>query len=265
MSKIGEILGVNTEGLFGVEIECEGERLQPVTDANWNTVDDGSLRGRFPDSRCEWVMAKPMSEARTIQALEKLIEFQRANRAKFDFSFRTSTHVHVNVQDLEWEEYLAMIYTYLLIEEPLMDFCGEGRKCNRFCLRLQDSEEIVDIISNMIYVGERSIKAIRENDLRYAAINIGATRKYGSLEFRGMRGTLDINILKPWIKALGNLKTFSIGKTVKQVHEEYLKLGNRKFLDTVVGSDMFWKEKSEADMNNSYSLSIQIPYCEVFV
>lgn len=264
MSKIYEMLGLNKpafDGTFGVEIECEGNRLSPVDSAYWRTESDGSLRGAFPNNSCEYVMKKPLRYKAAMLAIKHLLNEQRED-VEFHFSFRTSVHVHVNVQDLEWEEYLAMCYAWMLIEHPMMDYCGEARKANRFCLRVEDCEGVVDVM--LRFINEQSFRNINPNDVRYAALNMAATDKYGSLEFRGMRGTVDEAVLSNWLMALGSLKEYARGKTMLDVYKHYQDTDNKTFLTEVVGSDIFWNN-SDKGMDTSFSLTIQLPFAKEFV
>lgn len=264
MSKIYEklrLLEPKYTGTFGIEIECEGNNLTPIDSQYWRTEDDGSLRGRFPESRCEYVLKKPLKYKSAMLAVGHLLNQQRAD-VEFNFSFRTSVHIHVNVSDMEWEEYLAFCYTWLLCEGPLMDFCGESRKANRFCLRSRDSEGVVDIILKLI--NDATFVNIQENDVRYAALNVGATAKYGSLEFRGMRGTTDVDVLSKWMLTLGNMREYCLGKSIQDVHKDIWEIGNKAFLEKVTGSPDFWNKNADSEMDYSFSMTIQLPYAKEF-
>lgn len=262
MKKLHELLRVDRKaGIFGIEIECEGNNLVPVINAVWNTVDDGSLRGVFPVSRCEWVMQAPLPLNATIDAVKLLAK--ENERAQLNFSFRTSLHVHMNVQELTFDQYLALIYTYLLLEEPLMRFCGQQRLGNRFCLRIRDAEAFLDTLEHMSEMGEAFLRHIMEDQIRYASVNIAATKKYGSLEFRGMRGTLDVNVISTWLTALNRLREFAI-KTgdPMAVHDVFVKNNVAEFAKEVLGdvAEAFYYEDVNNDIRHSFSLTLNIPY-----
>lgn len=259
--KMYEILGKNPEeGTFGVEIECEGENLFPIDNVYWKTEDDGSLRGVFPHSRCEWVFKKPLSLKKTLLAIKHLANKQEEEKAIPKFSFRTSVHVHVNVLDLTWDEYCSFIYLYLLLEEPLMNFCGQERIGNRFCLRLQDAEGLLDSVNYLFQTGPQGFRMLNEENIRYSAINIYATRKYGSLEFRGMRGTLDEGVLRKWINALNSLKESakSFGG-IRDIHEFFKNNRNSHVVEQILGEDFLY-EGLDFGMNTSFSLCYELPF-----
>ena len=246
--------------MFGVEIECEGRNLYPINNNYWKTERDGSLRGDFPNNACEWVMKKPLDLKGTLLAVKSLHTNQVKNNAVFDFSFRTSLHVHMNVSDLTFNQYMALIYAYLLVEEPLIKFCGEGRIGNRFCLRLQDAEGLLDNISYIGRVGVQAIPRIDPEVVRYSAINIAATPKYGSLEFRGMHGTMDVPTITKWITALSNLRAFAVKcDNIQNVHDVFMKEEPLAFLNMAVGAG-FEYPGAENDMRYSFSISMQLPY-----
>ncbi len=255
--KLYELLGLDKpiKGDFGVEIEVEGAGLVEVNNKYWNSVHDGSLRGES----FEYVFKKPLIQKDSDIALGSLRECLKGSILKF--SFRTSVHVHVNVQELEYTQLLNMIYTYLLIEEPLMTFCGKERKGNRFCLRLQDAEGILDTLIPMFrvmdYIGD-----IREDEIRYSAINLAALQKFGSLEFRAMQGNLDIKRISTWTKALFNLREFS--KSIDNPRGVLEIFNNNKpeaFLKLVLKdvAPAFIYPKMDRDMKQSFSLSIDLP------
>lgn len=265
MTKLLELLLIKDpkKGTFGIEIECEGENLNANVPIQWNVEDDGSLRGVFPKSRAEYVLKKPLGMVEAVAAVYDLAKCQE--KANLNFSFRTSVHVHLNVLDLTPAEYLNLIYTYLLIEEPLIRYCGQERICNRFCLRLQDAEGLMETLVPMFakfklkgdYLGDQ---------IRYSAINLSATTKYGSLEFRAMKGNLEVKYIHDWLCALGNLKLYAKSfESPQHIHDEFVRNKPSVFLQNVLKNvyPLFSYEGEEADMRNSFALTIQLPYSYV--
>lgn len=259
MKNLANLLGkVPVDGLFGVEVECEGRKLYPINNRYWKTEQDGSLRGVYPSEACEWVFKQPMSFDASILALKHLVTAQE--EAVFNFSFRTSVHVHVNVLDLTWDQYMAMIYLYMLLEEPMMRKCGKTRIANRFCLRVQDAEGILDTVEYMMQMGPPSLYQIHQETVKYSALNLAATPKYGSLEFRGMEGNLDIPRLTEWLTAIRSIKENAreFGN-VKAVFRYVDLNGAHKLLEKVLG-DTFVYDDCSNDILMSHSLTRDIPY-----
>ncbi len=263
MKKLFQLLGLNkpNKGTLGIEIEVEGKNLNAVHDNFWHSEDDGSLRGYYPETRAEYVLNEPIKPDEVVPALQQLVA--ALPDAKFDFSYRTSVHVHVNVQELNHTQILNMIYTYLVLEEPLMTYCGKFRKGNRFCLRLADAEGLLDSIQKMVKDRNTFYAQVGEN-FRYSAINLASLQKYGSIEFRGMRGNIEIPVIHTWTRALLAIKDFAEAqespKTILALLE---KLGAKGFLIHVLGDEVskaFIYPRVVKDMAKSYSISLDIPY-----
>lgn len=262
MKKIYELLAKKQlKGDVGIEIECEGKKLKEVATEVWHSEDDGSLRGVYPESRAEYVLNKPIPLATVVSAMEELNHFLK--NSEIDFSFRTSVHVHVNVLDLTEDQLKSFIYTYLLLEEVLFNYCGNSRKANRFCLRISDADGILEILNNIFRNGWAKIKGLREDNVRYAAINLASINKYGSVEFRGMRGTIDTNVINTWATALVSIRNYACHhENVLSVHDEYVKLGAEAFMEHVLGqlSSNFLYKNHVKDIQRNYSLTIDLPY-----
>lgn len=266
MKKIADLLRLPViKGDFGIEIEVEGENLVPTVASSqcpWKTEDDGSLRGRFPDQRAEYVLNKPIPYGRVKPALEYLEKHLKGSR--LDFSFRTSTHVHVNVLELNEVQLMNFIYTYLLLEEPLVNFCGAQRVNNRFCLRLQDAEGLRDCLVVLFSQGLKKIAGnLREDRIRYAALNLAALNKYGSLEFRSMRGTLDVKVLTTWVDALNSIREYAMRmQDPIAIYEEFTRNAPADFAQIVLGDTAkeFNYENFERGIQTGFSLTIDFPF-----
>lgn len=210
MATLCEELGLpRADGSLGVEIECEGENLREFHNAEWTTHKDGSLRGEFPYRSAEYVMQRPLDYKEAVQAVRNLKRLLANNNAKLEFSFRTSVHVHCNVQELTMEQIGNFIYTYLLFENALVGLCGSHRIGNRFCLRLQDSDVLVDALEAFLKDGFRGVPRLQPDQLRYAALNVASLNKYGSIEIRSMQGTLDEEVLSTWFRLILSIRKFA--------------------------------------------------------
>jgi hypothetical protein len=262
MKKIHEILNLPVcKGDVGIEIEVEGEHLKPIEDDYWRTEDDGSLRGRFPFERSEYVLRSPIKISKVEEALTVLKEHQRD--AELNFSFRCSVHVHINIGMLTHSQLLAYLYLVSLLEEPLMSFCGEERKGNRFCLRISDAEAYAEVLGSLFSHGPLELMHINANKVRYSAINIASIPKYGSLEFRGMRGNLDVDVIVAWCQTLYRLREYARKlDNPLNVYEEYINTSNIKFATKALGKNAkcYSLEDTAKLMDRSFSLTIEFPH-----
>lgn len=262
MKNLCQILGLKkAKGDFGIEIECEGAGMEAIDNAVWRSEDDGSLRGVYPDSRCEYIFQKPLELAAVKPALEGLLE--HLEEAKPLFSFRTSVHVHCNVQELTYPQILNVVYTYLLLEEPLATFCGRTRKGNQFALRLADAEGFMDTLQRLFREGEDAFHMFRDDHVRYAALNLCAMGKYGSIEFRGMRGTLEMDVLLPWVNAIYNIREYAKAMdNPADIFAQFAAMGPQGFISHVLKEQAqhFFYPKMIEEMQRSFSITIDLPY-----
>lgn len=263
MRKVIELLGNRkTDGDIGIEIECEGRNLIEMDGAVWRSEHDGSLRGHYPDTCCEYILTKPLKIGAVEAALNTLQDDLKAVGGVLEFSHRCSVHVHVNVQQMEYQQLLAMIYAYYLLEEPFMTYCGKARKGNNFCLRLSDAEGVLNTLTRM-FESPEFLQGMGHDMNRYAALNFEALQKYGSLEFRGMEGNLNVERITTWCKALVALREWSIKQdTPKAVYELYMRLGPIGFMEDVLGDlvDSFQYARVIKDIQRSFSISIDLPF-----
>jgi hypothetical protein len=121
-------------------------------------------------------------------------------------------------------------------EEPLVRYCGKERVGNRFCLRLQDAEGLMDYLFMLFRQGHTSLKHIHGDAVRYASINVAATSKYGSLEFRSLKGNMDVDYITTWLQALDNLRSFAKEHANPQViHDLFVNSTPEQFAEIVLG------------------------------
>ncbi|HET8689267.1 MAG TPA: hypothetical protein VFM18_21865 [Methanosarcina sp.] len=247
------------KGLFGLEMEIEGVELPQWPSQIWDFKKDGSLRGA---GALEYVFIKPLSLEESIKALNTLNKNMIKNEAEPRFSFRTSVHVHVNVSDLYKEEVASFLYLSHLLEDVLVEYSGEVRVGNRFCLRTRDAEGKVDSMCK--WLTDKGMPQLRNDKLKYAAINIVPITTYGSVEFRSLRGTLDIDIIVPWLEVLSNIKEYSRTKTPKQIAKAII-TDRDALLKQVFGKHLklFEYPGMDEDITHAYSLLIEIPYLEI--
>ena len=186
-----------TDGDIGVEIEVEGENLpQPNEDCLlrnftnfWNIVKDGSLRGEA----WEYVFKRPASRETYKRVLSYFTQQMEDKGSRFHDSVRAGIHIHINVQNLTVKELFNFLVTYYIMEEYIINRCGEGRQGNLFCLRSQDAPYI--LFSLYRAFRDNSCQEIATDLVRYSSLNVISLFKYGSLEFRALRTTPDMKII----------------------------------------------------------------------
>lgn len=195
-----------TGPMLGIECEIEGKRLPMMQTQVWRSEIDGSLRDGMEYITC------PLEPKGVVEALNGLFTYITDNGGKIEYSFRCSTHVHVNVQDLTEEQLMSMIFLYMMYENVFMNYVSDERVGNRFCLRFQDAQQLTYEVSRMFSrireAGLRhAVLSLRQNDLKYAAMNMYTLRKYGTLEFRALEGTNDPERINTWVNAIVRLRS----------------------------------------------------------
>lgn len=222
------------EGKLGVEIEVEGKRLPGPGELNpqfWRIDRDGSLKAA---EAWEYVTPTPLSLTDVKRALNDLEKAYVAKRSVVDESIRAGIHVHLNVQEYYPEQLWTFMTTYFILEDLLTAWCGDSREGNHFCLRSRDAEFILFAIATAIQ--GKNLKGLNTDDLRYSALNPCSLFKYGSLEFRAMRGTRDLKAVWDWVKIIHDLEIGA--KKFKNPEEVVLAMsagGSRGFVEEVLG------------------------------
>jgi len=188
----------------GLEIECEGENLYATPLRWWRGEADGSLRTTNGHPPIEYVLRKPIIRDQLPAAFDYLEEKLKESGAKLVHSPRTSVHVHVNATDCTLKQVVTWYCLYLCVEDLLLRFCGPTRESNLFCLGVKDATGFKMMLETAIAEDDYHLQL---NQLRYSACNWAALPKYGSLEFRSMRGTLDRQTILDWVDILLSIKT----------------------------------------------------------
>jgi hypothetical protein len=192
------------KGTIGIEIEVEGNVFRKVNlPSPWTYKPDGSLRG---NDNAEYVFSSPDKFEAVDKALSNLWAMFKADGSILDDSNRTSVHVHLNVQDFYLNRLTALMALYFVFEEILTEWCGEYRVGNMFCLRAKDAPSIVSQLRRFIRHNMES--PLREGN-HYSGLNSSSIFKYGSLEFRALRGVKDPEVIRNWVAILRRLYELS--------------------------------------------------------
>jgi Putative amidoligase enzyme len=229
-AKMVELLRVRPKpGEVGIEIELEGNGVgQIVANNMWNTEMDGSLRGES----IELVLKAPAPRHLIPARLNKMKEM--VSHCAIKDTGRAGIHIHVNIQDLTPREYAQFLVMYLIFEEVLVDWCGTDRVGNLFCLRASDANYGLQIIRSALQSFRFGL--LDTDGIRYASINLKATATYGSLEFRALRSTTDVDVILKWIYILLKLKdTARKYESPADIVEELSVLGVEGFFNEILG------------------------------
>lgn len=238
MALVLKELGIKKEefGDIGLEIEVEGRNL-PRLAKYWRNEQDGSLKG---EETAEYVLSKPSDLNGVRTALDYLNKCYIAQETIVDDTVRAGVHVHINCQHLTMTQLYNFITIYLLLENLLVKWCGEYREGNLFCLRACDAEWMLSIIRAAATSNKKAFRTMFHRDeLRYASMNLKALGDYGSLEFRAMRGTRDLDLIYTWAETLFNLRQFACSfEKPTDIIEQFSLMGTEAFLDAALGKNV---------------------------
>lgn len=209
---------------LGIEVEVESNEPIPHAVRDWIVKADGSLRGAF---NAEYV-TKPILIRDVGPLVKELKSSFTAMKAEVAYNIRAGVHVHINCLDLTFYETVKFAACFYIFESGLINFCGEDRIGNLFCLRSSDAE----------YVIFRLIAAMKHNtpvslgtdNIRYSSLNWKALCDYGTLEFRSMSTLPNFEKVEEWCNILHQIKNFSLEfKTLNEVVEKFSIWGANEF------------------------------------
>lgn len=240
MRKVKNIFfkGEDINGEVGIEIEMEGKGFPLENLDSWYSREDGSLRGDL-GCRREYVLIRPCKREGVKQRLDSLQGDLLEVGAKIHSSYRTGVHVHLNIRDMTFNQVWTFIFTYLMLEDAMMKFCGEGREGNLFCLRNRDAENMMTYMEDAIK--KEDFRKLHTDEIRYSSMNLKAIQQYGSIEFRGLSFEGDFDSINLWVDLLTAIKDWSLSsKTPIYLLEQLSKLGGDTLAKDIFKGNFFY-------------------------
>lgn len=199
---IVDIFGLKKQdGDIGIEIEVQGDDLPHVINDFWKVEVDGSLKGK--GEGLEYVLRRPL---KIVDVYPALVDWKRAfAKSNVYSSYHAGIHVHANLQKFSPKQVINLLVCLIILEDLLVKWCGPTREGNHFCLRTSDAEYLIHLLREMIEEGNFS-SVMKENKggdkIRYSAFNLKALYQYGSLEFRTLASTMDIERIHTWCQVI---------------------------------------------------------------
>lgn len=195
---------------FGIEIECEGKNVnwQGKNEdilKSWMPENDGSLRAHHGPPQ-EWVFKGPANYATSVQRVHGLFDFFDKQKAEFVTSNRTSVHVHFNMGDKNVYQLVNMFILFTILEDLFDSYCGEDRNGNLFCLSSRHAEEQIRWMENACL---NSFMFNQQENQRYCSFNTASLNKFGTVEFRGMRGLDNREDVLAWLSIINDFVIYA--------------------------------------------------------
>lgn len=203
------VRGAQLGDLFGIEVECEGKNVGlvglDILDS-WAPHHDGSLRAWQGHEPCEWVFNGPANYKRSVERVNALFDYFEKNKARLHLSNRTSIHVHFNMGDKTTYQLVNTYILFTILEDLLDAYCGEDRNGNLFCLSSRHAEGQLRWVEEAIF---KNFRFKYNDNWRYCSLNLASLNKFGTIEFRGMRGLDKREDLLAWLDIINELVTYS--------------------------------------------------------
>lgn len=226
--------GTIKKGEIGLEIECEGVNLVQGMIDFWLVHPDNSLRPHKGHPPQEYVLREPIDRKEVPKALKYLNRKLEESGSELVYSHRTSVHVHLNCQRLTVKEIYQIWCLYTVFEEMLIEFSGPDRPGNLFCLSSKQAEYQVKVLEDAIRMED--FNTLFNDNLRYTSCNMASLGKFGSIEFRSMRGSVDMTLVQLWIDILTRLKDKALEfSDPQEIVKSFQTLGPDGFMNKVFG------------------------------
>lgn len=194
MKGIPQLLTIESDRAVGIEVEVENLQLNRYPNGDvWMQKGDGSLR----NNGVEYV-TMPIKASDAPLALYDLLE--GALNKNCCFSPRTSIHVHVDMRNETSDEVTDVVLMYTLFETLFYKFTGRGRIKNIYCVPIFDT----NLLSGRA-AGTSNIFRIAEVWSKYSGLNLIPIASFGTIEFRHMHGTFDVDKLSRWVRIIVKL------------------------------------------------------------
>lgn len=182
----------------GVEVELEGIPMAPHL-KYWEAKADGSLR----NNGVEFVFSQPLGGIDIYRAIE---EFHSA-MAKLgpSMTWRTSTHVHLDVRDMSVPEFRRLLLAYVGYEDVLFQLSGAHRAHSIFCPSTQAAQQQIVWLSHILNCPEEAVLHQQYGE-KYSGMNIRSALERGSVEFRGSEAKWQMTNLLALVNRILTLK-----------------------------------------------------------
>lgn len=228
--------------MYGVEVEVEynqtnGVNLPQRVQNYWACVPDGSLRnyGKVGDVAAEYRFAKPLNSFTSAVAVKQLCSTLLENVTEIYDSGRTSTHVHVNVCNINQLQIMNLITLSIILDEFLVSQHHPFRRGNLFALRYVDAEWPIHYLAGA--VKRPSFRNFSNGNYRYASVNLASIGRFGTIEFRSMDGEINAQRINQWVYSLHQLKRKAVEyKNPREIVEKFHRMGAMAFLSEHVPS-----------------------------
>jgi hypothetical protein len=213
--------------LYGVELEIENTQNNDWVVPGMEGKEDNSLR----NNGWEYV-TQPMTFSNLAYCLN--LFFTKSKVTAANYSERCSIHVHTNCRDLTWEQVSTLCLLYQMLEPLFFAFVGEERDKNIFCVPWSETQLTYNVINRL-----KSQPNTLKEWQKYTALNLRTLWTYGTVEWRHMAGTHDMEKILHWCRLIGCLYAYVRKNNLEDTKKFVINLNTsseyRKSIDVLFG------------------------------
>lgn len=260
MATIGALIGsaVATDpahtllppGNIGIELELEGREEWPSV-AGWRKEADGSLRDGI-----EYVFDGPKGGALALRNIKNMASMLK--EYPVDNSFRCSTHIHLDVRDMDFEQLKRLVIAYSMMEGVMFQHCAVERRYSNFCTPFFLNTWLPRLFAGYL-ADERDTHRLHNLGAwpKYSALNLKPVTQYGSVEFRGSHALTTEAELLGLAQRMLHLKRVALGAngTALEFTEQLRNLRLEEIFPTGLAQGFLADEKM---LDQGYSTAIGI-------
>lgn len=256
------------DGKIGLEYEWEfcsgfnqthaaGQAIAPY----FHQHSDGSLR----NSGTEFVLREPLFGEELITAVKAMEEASRV--FKFRSSYRTSMHVHLDMERASYpDQVLSLAVLYAIAEPFLYKFVGNSRDLCNYCIPWYRHDQHFTVFLQGVHnLQGKSNNAVighlqKLKEYKYSGLNFFSLGDFGTVEFRQAPvGLSSIKVLE-WINLIQSIKKFvqnGQGFTYSKVLSYAFSKDYRTFFNEVFGEHTRSLLKYTPRPEDSYHLGLK--------
>lgn len=250
-SRYKEDVGIEVEmefnpGLRAGDIPPTHELLLTGKAGNsWTTHNDGSLRAGI-----EFVTAYPIPITDVRASVATLLTKVK----NVNFSHRTSVHSHFNVQNMTLLQVSSAVLGWWVFEECVLQLVDPKRRGNQFCLPWTLAEGQVRTFVTDMKEGAH-FSYFNADGYKYSAMNLANIPRMGTMEFRALEGTKDVDKITTLITGIHKmLHRFSQFTTPDQMFDYFFDMKDKP--DTLVDEFLFELGPLVRDKYKKYKQSL---------
>lgn len=208
----------------GVEVELEYCTDKSKIPSTWVKIVDSSLKIEGIEYVTRPIQVKYL-EVELIRLFKGIPHSKPTTRC--------SIHVHLNVRDFTLEELEKFLILYLIFERSLYRVSGD-RWHNNFCVPLYNYPISVKEMLHSLSKGEFYNSWFKYYGLNLSPIFGGESSKIGTIEFRHLIGTKDINHILLWVNLITSLKIAAKRMNIVQLKQRIIDMNNTSDYNTLV-------------------------------